>query len=212
MKGCLTLPFRLLGLLILILLGYLAWTYRADIRRQVHEWTADAADSSARGVAVRGGAGPAARRVEALLGSRTDSVTLSAEEVASLVDSLARIVAPGSIDSVRVTLADDDLSVRARVDTRSIPVSLGALGTMLRDRETIDAGGRVVFRQSGRAEWHLDRVRVRGIPVPGEVVERMIRRFDGSAQGNAIGFEIPATVRGLRVGPGGVTLYGAGAR
>jgi len=212
MRGCLSLPFRLLGLLLLVLLGYVAWSYRSEIRRKVHEWTADGAPPSAKGMAVRGSAAPAARRIDDLLGSRADSVVLSAADVASLVDSLASLVAPGAVDSVSVMLDQDDLMVRARVDTRAVPVSLGAIGSVVRDHEFVEAGGRIVFRQAGRAEWQLERVRVRGVPLPGDVVQRLIRRFAGSGEGNVIGVDLPRTVGGLRVSPSGVTLYGTGAR
>jgi hypothetical protein len=210
MRGCLALPFRILGLILLVALGWLAWSYRDDIRRKVHEWTADDAPATVQGRAVRGQAAPAAARIYDLLGSRADSVVLSASEVASLLDSLATLVAPGAVDSVEVTLDQDDLTVRARVDTRAVPVSLGAVGSVVRDHETVQAGGRVQFRQPGRAEWQVERVRIRGIPVPGEVVDRLIRRFTGSADGNVIGFAVPRTVSGLRVTRSGVTLYGTG--
>lgn len=212
MRGCLSLPFRLLALLLLVLLGYIAWSYRDEIRRKVHEWTADGSTASGKGAAIRGEAAPAARRIDDLLRSRADSVVLSAAEVASLLDSLASVVAPGAVDSIEVTLDQDDLSVRARVDTRAVPVSLGAIGSVVRDHEFVDAGGRIVFRQTGRAEWQLERVRVRGLPIPGEVVQRLIRRFTGVENSNVIGLTLPQTVSGLRVSPSGVTLYGAGGR
>jgi hypothetical protein len=212
MRGCLSLPFRLAALLLLVLLGYVAWSYRDEIRRKVHEWTAESGPAPGRGMAVRGGAAPAARRIDDLLGSRADSVVLTAADVASLLDSLASVVAPGAVDSVEATLDQDDLSLRARVDTRAVPVSLGAIGNVVRDHEYVTAGGRIVFRQTGRAEWHLERVRVRGVPLPGEVVQRLVRRFTGTADGNVIGFNLPRTVSGLRVSPSGVTLYGTGAR
>jgi len=37
MRGCLSLPFRLAVLVLLVLLGYVAWSYRDEIRRKVHE-------------------------------------------------------------------------------------------------------------------------------------------------------------------------------
>ena len=200
----------LFKLVFLVIVGFVAWSYRKEIKRAIHRWTADDAPASASGTSAAGQAGPAARRIEALLGSRADSVVLSAAEVASLLDSLATVVAPGAVDSITVTLDRDDLGVRARIDTRAIPVSLGALGHVVRDHEFLEAGGRVIFRQTGRAEWSLDRVRVRGIPLPQEVVQRLARRFAGPEAGSVLGFAIPRTVSGLRVDPRGITLYGAG--
>jgi hypothetical protein len=208
-KGCLTLPFRLLMLAVLLLLGYLAWSYRDVLRRKVHEWTADGPRPEV-GVPVAGRAKSAAGKIEALLGSRADSVTLSPAEVASLIDSLARIAAPGVVDSVSVTLGGDDVEVKARVDTRNLSIPLGSLGGMVRDHETAEAGGPLVFRQPGQVEWSVERVFVRGIPLPRELYERFLRRFSAVSDGRMIGVPIPRTVTGLRVGPQGITLYGAG--
>ena len=91
MRGCLALPFRILGLILLVALGWLAWSYRDEIRRKVHQWTADDAPPAAQGNAVRGQAAPAAKRINDLLGSRADSVVLSASEIASLLDSLGQL-------------------------------------------------------------------------------------------------------------------------
>lgn len=201
----------LFRLVFLVVIGYVGWSYRKEIKRVVHQWTADDAPASASGTTGAGQAEPAARRIEALLNSEADSVLLSATDVASLLDSLATVVAPGAVDSITVTLDQDDLGVRARIDTRAVPVSLGAIGSVVRDHEFLEAGGRVIFRQTGRAEWHLERVRVRGIPLPQEVVQRLARRFAGPDAGNVLGFSIPRTVNGLRVAPQGITLYGTGA-
>ena len=202
----------LFRLVFLAVVAFVAWSYRKEIKRAIHQWTAEDAPASATGTTGAGQAAPAARRIEALLNAETDSVVLSAGDVASLLDSLATVVLPGAVDSITVTLDQDDLGVRARIDTRAVPVSLGAIGSVVRDHEFLDAGGRVIFRQSGRAEWHLERVRVRGIPLPQEVVERLARRLAGPDAGNVLGFSIPRTVSGLRVAPQGITLYGGTGR
>ena len=210
MRGCLSLPFRILGFLIFLALCWVAWSYRREIKRTIHRWTAEDSTISATGRPGEGGTASAARRIEDLLQSRADSVVLSPGDVAGLLDSLARVVAPGAIDSLTVTLEREDLGVRARVDTRAVPVSLGAIGSVVRDHEFVEAGGRVIFRQPGRAEWQLDRVRVRGVPLPAELVGRLVRRFAAPETGTVLGFAIPRTVTGLRVAPGGITLYGTG--
>lgn len=210
MSGCLALPFRLAALLLLVLLGFLAWSYRDDIRRQIHEWTADGSPPG-RAVAERGRAAPAARKLEALFRSGRDSVVLDAAEVASLLDSVVTVVAPRAVDSIEVTLGEDDLGMRARVDTRAVPVPLGPLGGVMRDHEFVEAGGRLIFRQPGRAEWQIERVRVRGIPLPRDLFERLIGRFSRTPAGDAIVLPIPRSVSGLRVRPSGVTLYGTSA-
>lgn len=211
MTGCLTLPFRLALLALLVLGGFAAWSYRREIKRQIHEWTADSsAPGSSRGSADPAKAGATLRRIESLAGAGADSVLLSASEVANLVAGLAEAVVPRAVDSLEIRLDADDIEVRALVDTRRVPLSFGPLAGIVKDREYVEAGGRLVFRRAGRAEWQVDRVRVRGLPIPRELFGRALERFAPGTGDGAIGFEIPREVSGLRVTPAGVTLYGAG--
>lgn len=209
MRGCLTLPFRLLGLALLVLAGYAAWTYRREIRRQVHHWTAET-PASRRGpgaAAPRADAGPILRRLDRLRAG-ADSVVLSAVDLAVLGTHYAGRMVPGAVDSVEVRLDRDDVEIRARVDTRKVPVSLGPLSGVMRDHEYVQTGGRLIFRREGMAEWDLERVRVRGLPVPMGFVSDQIRRVAPRATGGSIPIKLPPGVTGLRVTEAGVTLYG----
>jgi hypothetical protein len=209
-RGCLSLPFRLLGLALLVLAGYVAWSYRREIRRQIHEWTADSGPAGATGRADGADAATTLRRLDSLRAAGADSVVLSASELASLAEALAARVVPGAVDSVEVRLDRDDIEIRARVDTRKVPISFGPISGIVRDHEYVEAGGRLVFRRAGRAEWEVERVRVRGLPVPNNLVDGMIRQFRGQAAGRAIPFVLPREVTGLRIEPGGLTVYGRG--
>lgn len=211
MSGCLALPLRLAAVALLVLGGFIAWSYRHEIKRQIHSWTAESAPPSASGRARPDLVAPARLRMDSLLRARKDSVVLSAAELASLVASATAEVLPGAVDSVEVRLDADDVEIRGRVDTRRIPVSLGPLGGMMRDHEFVEAGGRLIYRRSGIAEVQVERVRVRGVPVPMTLAEGMLRRFTRSAPGGVIEVPIPRSVTGLRVSPSGLTLYG-GAR
>ena len=211
MRGCLTLPFRLALLALVVLGGFVAWSYRREIRRQVHQWTADATPAGASsGTADPARAGEVRRRIESLGRAGADSVLLRPADLATLAAGLAAGVAPGALDSLEIRLDHDDVEVRAVVDTRQVPVSLGPLAGMVKDREYLEAGGRIVFRRSGSAEWQLDRVRVRGLPIPRELFGRVLARFSAGAGDGVIGFVIPRWVSGIRVTPTGVTLYGSG--
>ncbi|NOT09050.1 MAG: hypothetical protein HOP28_12695 [Gemmatimonadales bacterium] len=210
MSGCLTLPFRIAALLIVVLLGYVAWSYRREIRRQVHEWTAESAPPAPRGRAVEGGARAVLQRLDSLALGRRDSILIGAAEVATLFTSLAGTLVPGGVDSVEVILDADDIEVRAQVDPSRIPVSLGPVSGVLRDREVVEAGGRLVFRRAGLAEWQVERGRVRGVPLPKEIIDRVLRRFSAAATAGVIPFAIPQTISGLRVTPAGLILYGSG--
>jgi hypothetical protein len=214
MKGCLTLPFRLAFLALLALGLLLAWSYRRELRRAVHRWTADSGSPAATGRADPARAAPARRRIDSLQAAGRDSVVLSATEVASLIGEAVAAGAPGAVDSVEVTLDDDDVEVHARVDTRRLPLSLGPAAGMVHDHESVDAGGRLVLRRAGAAEWDLARVRVRGLPLPRELVAGLMRRFTGRGGGGVVEIPVPRSVSGLRVSRAGLTLYGlaGGAR
>ncbi len=208
MRGCLSLPFRVLGLALLVLAGYAAWSYRREIRRQIHQWTAEGPAPRASGRATPPDAKTVLRRVDALRAGGADSVMLSPDDLASLAAELAARVVPQAVDSIEVRLDRDDVEIRARVDTRRVPVSLGPLSSVMRDHEYVEAGGRLVFRRAGHAEWEVERVRVRGLPVPKKFVEDQIRRFAPRVGGSGIPVALPSGVTGLRVTPAGLTLYG----
>jgi hypothetical protein len=211
MSGCLSLPFRIALLALLVLGGFVAWSYRREIKRQLHQWTADSAGTEA----SRGSSDPALapdvrRRIESLGRAGADSVVLSAADVASLAQGLVERMVPRAVDSLEIRLDTDDVEVRALVDTRQIPVSLGPLAGIVKDREYLEVGGRLLFRRTGVAEWQVDRVRVRGLPIPRELFGRVLQRFSSGNGAGVISFTIPRTLSGLRVTPLGVTLYGTG--
>ena len=178
MRGCLSLPFRLALLALLVLGGFVAWSHRDAIRRRIHSWTAESAPAESTGWGDPARAPAVLRRVESLARARGDTVLLSARDVASLIAAGAAALTPGALDSVQVRLDRDDIEVQARVDTRKIPLSFGPLSGVIHDWERVEAGGRLVFRRAGLAEWQVTRTRVRGIPAQGcgrEVVA-LVRR------------------------------------
>ena len=209
MRGCLSLPFRLAFLAVLVLGGYFAWSYRDDIRRKIHEWTRDDSPPQAVGLGNPARAPAVRRRIASLGSARVDSVVLSAADVASLVAASAEARVPGALDSLVTRFERDEVRLQARVDTRRLPVSLGPLGGVLRDRESLDAGGVLSFRHRGLAEWRLTRVRVRGVPLPAEVIGRLLQRY-GAGDGSVVPLPLPLSVGGLRVSPAGLVLYGTG--
>jgi hypothetical protein len=211
MKGCLTLPFRVLALALAVLGGYVAWTHRDAIRRRLHQWTAPGAPSSPSAerppAPGRAALAASADAKLAALGKGRDSVLLSAEEVANLIARVAADSLPGALDSLSVQLAQDDIEVRARVDTRRVPLSFGPLSGMLRDHESVEGGGRLLFRRRGLAEWEVARARVRGIPLPRDVLGRLLGSFHGSEA--VVPVLLPPQVGGLRVSQRGLVLYPA---
>lgn len=204
MRGCLSLPFRLVMLALLIVGGYLAWTNRTELLRRIHSWTAGAgADSLALGDPSQA---PAALRKLERLGRR-DSVVLSAAELAAILAGESESLLPGALDSIRVAFARNYVEIRARVDTRKVPLSFGPLSGILREHEPVKAGGDLVFRRAGLGEWLVERASVRGIPLPREMLGRLLRPLWGAEQ-NTVPVPLPAAVGGLRVSAKGLVMYG----
>lgn len=207
MRGCLSLPFRLFFLALLVLGGFLAWSNRAEIRRRVHAWTAEPHPPEQPGLGDPTRAPLVLRRLDALRSGRADTVLLSAADLASLVAAASAEAARGALDSVEVRLGQGDVEVHARLDTRRVPLSFGPLSGVVRDHERVEVGGPLVFRRSGLAEWQVERARVRGIPLPRDVLGRLLRQF-GAGADNLLPVPLPLSIGGLRVSPAGLVLYG----
>lgn len=213
MTGCLTLPFRIVSFLLVAALVVVGWWYREEIHRFARRQVGMAEVANPVGRPAAGGAESARVRMEALSGSQADSVVLTAGEVAALVvDHLrqARVPVP---DSLEVELKDREVAVRARVPTDPLPAAIrDILGGALRDREGVEVSGPLALRRAGVGEFEVRRVRVRGLPVPRELLDRLLARYLPGSPGTTVLFDVPATVSGVRVTPAGVTLYGGGAR
>ena len=196
-------PFRLLALLLLILAGVLAWPYRHELLRRLRDWKRPGRDAAALGESALA---PAARRKLAALG-RADSVVLSAGDLANLIAESVAGHVPGGADSISAELRRDEVLVRARLDTRKVPLSPAPLAGVVRAHEWIEAAGPLLFRRAGLAEWRLTRARVRGVPLPSPVFARVVRSVSGG-EGNLVPIPLPSTVGGLRVAASGLVLYG----
>ncbi len=217
--GCLTLPFRLLGCLVMIGLLVLGWFYRDELA------------GAARGLYDRASGRPAAvrelpgrpsaaelrsaeRKIAALTAGRADSVVLTADEAASLVrNGLDPEIRP-QLDSLGVRLLDGRVGISALIRTARLPKELiGPVAMALKDQEPIDAEGPIRVAAPGRAEWEIDRFRFRDFPIPRDAVPKLLGRAMGdSGSSRAVPVRLPRAVSELRVHPGGLTLYGARSR
>lgn len=211
MSGCLTLPFRVLGCLVLLLLLAAGWLYRDRIVQFVHEVTAEpetAAETVGR--PTEGGARRALDKVDSLNAWRADSVVLTAAEMASMIGAGLDPAFRGRLDSLQVRLEEGRVSIEASLLTGSIPKeALGPLGEMIGAREHLAAAGTVAVVGRGRAEWTVDRLSLGSFPFPRDMIPRLLERALGSRSA-AVPFVIPAGIRAVRIRPAGVILYGTG--
>lgn len=210
--GCITWPFKLLIVLLIIAAAAGAWLYRDRIVALTRN-PANAPVVHEVGRPTEKGLRGARLRVDSLRRNRADSVTLSAGEMASLLGAGLERSVRGRLDSLRVELGQGTVQVSAVLDTRRLPRELvGPFGIALRDHEPIVAGGPVRMTGPGTAEWEVRQFQIRNFPFPRDVVPKLVEKALGDSSRRALPVTLPSGVSGLRIRPEGVTLYGASQR
>jgi hypothetical protein len=210
MKGCLLAPFRLFGCLTLIVILLAGWLYRDRLGEWGRELLRKARNEPA-AVTEVGTPSPAAltqgRRKLSALKSGRDSVTLSADEAASLLSDVLGPYMRGTFDSIRVRLSEGNVEVRARANTARLPSGLlGPLGMAVSDYEPMSASGPLDVAQPGRGAWRIQALSFRSFPLPSEVVPRMLEKVTGDTS-RAVPVPLPRQVRAVAVHGDGVTFY-----
>lgn len=210
MLGCLSLPARLVGAALFLGAVYVAWQNQDAIRRWVHRATADAPRSETDLVSPAERKARIMARLDSLEQRRVDSVLLSEADVEALVaDELGR-QARGWADSVRIELRHGAVSVRAQVDADRLPPgALGPLSEWIKGRQTVEVRGALALLRLGSAEWRIEQVLVRGVPLPRALWEKYIGVLVPGA-GSSLVFPVDDWITGLRIAPAGVALYGRG--
>lgn len=210
--GCLTLPFRFLGTILVIAALAVGWLYRDRLTTEVHRVFDSSPRSEARTATGRPGALAllsAKSKIDSLNGWRADSVVLTPSEVASLIGLGLEPALRQQLDSVQVQLGDGEVVMDAVLATARLPRELmGPLSIALRPRERVEAAGALAVAGPGRAEWTVRSFRIRDFPVPRNLVPRLVSRAFGDSTRHTIPVRIPAGIREIRVRPSGATLFG----
>lgn len=212
--GCLLAPFRALGCLVIIAGVAGAWLYRdrvMEIGERLLRGESEPPPASGRpgtrALAV------AKARADSVARGRADSVVLSPSETASLVGAGLPPVVRSQLDSLEVRLLDGRVEVGARLATGRLPRdAVGPLGVALRDREPIRASGPLSVVTPGVGEWTIDRLEVRGMPLPADAVPALLERLFAEPGRRSVALTLPPGVRAIRVSPAGLVLYGAQRR
>jgi len=144
-----------------------------------------------------------------LTSEQPDSVLLAADELASLVVRGTELLGVQGVDSVSVELGDRSIRVRAMVDQSRLPDRIRRVipGDAAGWEEVI-AEGELNPSRAGMAEWKLERVIVRGLPLPADLVGRVVNRLTGTDNDGRLVVKMPPQVTGFRVRPEGVAIYG----
>ena len=207
----LLLPVKLLGLLLLAALLSGGWLFRDQILRrlrpQVSRVTSAVTGRDA-GTPDAAGLARAHDKVDSLHGWHADSVVLTAPEVASLIVEGLPAAARRRLDSIRVRLGDDRITVDARLETASIPTAaLGPLAGALAPWEPVTGSGVVAPTEPGWAEWRVDALTLRGFTLPAPASRDLLGRALPGVRNGALPFALPRGISRIRVRPAGATLY-----
>ena len=210
--GCLLAPFRALGCLVIIAGLAGAWLYRDRMMEMGGRLLrGEPAPQVASGRPGTRALAAAQARADSVARGRADSVVLDANETASLIGAGLAPVVRSQLDSLEVTLFDERVELGAGLATGRLPRNVvGPLGVALRDREPIRASGALAVVKPGVGEWTIDRLEVRGIPLPADAVPALLERLFAERGRHSLALTLPPGVRALRVSPTGLVLYGAG--
>jgi len=212
--GCLTAPFRALGCLVIIAALALGWLYRDQVVRTARGWLArtEVSAPATQTSAGRPGAhalATAKSKVDSLNGWRADSVVLTASELASLVGDGMDAEVRRQLDSLRVEPLEGELKVRARLRTGRLPNDVvGPLAIALRETEPIEAVGPLRVVRPSVGEWDVRSLRIRQLPLPADLVPRVVSRVLGDPAQHSVPVRVPPGVRAIRLVPGEAILYG----
>lgn len=199
---------RLLVAVILILLLAAGWLYRTELTRYVRGVVDPMSVVRRTGAPSPEALASAERKVLTLVSERPDSVLLTASELASLVVQGSELLGIRGVDSVTVELGDRRIRVRAMINTALLPERIrSAVPGSLAGHEEVIAEGPITPVRPGTAEWALDRVIVRGLPLPAEVVARILGRVTGRQGDGRLLVGMPEAIEGFRVRPEGVAIY-----
>jgi len=134
------------------------------------------------------------------------SVTLTADETASLVqanlDSNTRQV----LDSLRVRLEPGRLALQAMMVTSKIGTDiLGPMSYMLDPLEPLTVTGPARATQPGLVAWQPDSVIIRSFTFPQAAIPHLVNRLTGRVDGT-VPIPVPPSVIRVFITPGGVTF------
>jgi hypothetical protein len=131
-------------------------------------------------------------KVDSLGRGRADSVVLDASQAASLIG------------------AGLDPMVRGQIDSARLPRELlGPLAIAVHDREPVSASGPIRVAGPGRGEWTIERLDVRGVPMPRDAVQGLLARALGRPTAWTLPVRLPPGVRDMRIRLTGAVLFGA---
>ncbi|HVF41036.1 MAG TPA: hypothetical protein VM939_14135 [Gemmatimonadaceae bacterium] len=219
MFGCI----RRLGCLVfLLVIGVLAW-FNRDRLMPLYDRVRGRSTADSTIVRTPGGWEPLTAE-KATRGQRTleslsrptgpPSATLTPGEAASYIFLAVARQLPASSQDISASVTGDRLYVKANVALADFGGGdvLGALGSLLGDRDTVQLGGTVNVLQRGMGEFQVKDVKLGQFPVPGAIVPRLVARIrrgemPPGISPNALPMKLPEYIGDVRIANGRITVY-----
>lgn len=134
------------------------------------------------------------------------SVSLTADEMASLVQAELQPQARRALDSLGVRLGPGRLTLLGYLVTAELgPELFGPLASMFQPLEPVLVSGPARATAPGVIAWEPDSFVVRNYLLPQSAIPVLVRRLTGGSNG-AIPIAVPPTVSRIRIDAGTVTF------
>ena len=216
MKGCL----KRAGCLVIIILLVAVWYWYARVENPAAT-TAPATASTA--ISVNSGWHPLTA-VEAERGrlavqslerqSGPVFANLTPSEAASYIFMVVAKQLPPSAKNAEASITGDRLYVRSEVELKDFggAKSLGPLGMLLGERDSVRLGGTINMLRPGLAEFLVQELKLGKIEVPTALIPRLLTQMkkgktvEGISQ-NGLPMVMPPYISDVRISNGKITLY-----
>ena len=222
MKGL----FRRLGcLIILIVIAVAIWYWYARVPSSSTVTTTSSAAGATAATAASTSSGwqpltaaDAERGKAAVqsLGQQSGPVfaNLTAAQAASYIFTVVAKQLPPSAQKVEASIVGDRLYVRSDVDLKDFggSKSLGPLGMLLGERDSVRFGGNINMLRPGVGEFLVQEVKIGRVEIPDALIPRILTQMkrgkpvEGISQ-NGLPMVMPSYISDVRIGEGKITLY-----
>jgi hypothetical protein len=218
MKGCL----KRAGCLVILICLIALWYWYARVERPAAA-TGNAAGGATTATSVNSGWQPltvadATRGQVAVqsLGRQSGPVfaNLTPAEAASYIFTVVAKQLPPSAKNAEAAVIGDRLYVRSDVELKDFggAKSLGPVGMLLGDRDSVRFGGTINMLKPGLGEFLVQEVKLGRIDVPSGLIPRLLTQMkrgkpvEGISQ-NGLPMVMPAYISDVRISDGKITLY-----
>ena len=150
------------------------------------------------------------------LGSQSGPVfaNLTAAEAASYIFTVLAKQLPPSAQNAQAAIIGDRLYVRSDVELKDFggSKSLGPLGMLLGERDSVRLGGTINMLKPGLGEFLVQEVKLGKLDVPNGLIPRILTQMkrgkpvEGISQ-NGLPMVMPSYISDVRIANGKITLY-----